>query len=205
MTRMAELEAEAARARRSIAEGVTDIAQRLEPRHLLASATSRARHAVGEALRSEAETLAAEAGAFVRANGLALAAGAALLGVVAALGVRRQRRVVPVYRAYDMEDPAMHDEDPETARRWDRVRESAEELGEKAGQAYYRARSRAAQLTDAARDRAAYAADAAEDAARHAVEWTGRQSREHPMTSVIIGFALGAILAALLPKGGRQS
>ncbi len=204
MTRMTELEAEAARARAGLARGLQDLSARLEPRHLVADATARARHAVGDAVRSEAAKLATEGRDFVKAHALALAAGAALLGVLAALGLGQRKRVVPLYRAYEMEEPPMQEGDRDP-RGWDRVRESAEEIGQKAGEAYFHARSRAAQLGSGARDRAAYAADAAEDAARTAADWTVRQQREHPISSVIIGFALGAILAALLPKGGRQS
>lgn len=202
MTRMTELEAEAARARASIVHGLADLSQRLEPRHLVADATSRARHAVQDAMRSEATKLVAESRDFVKANALVLALGAAVLGVLAALGLGARKRVVPLYRAYEMEEPLMQEGDRDP-RGWDRVRESAEELGQKAGETYYHARSRAAQLSGEARDRAAYAADAAEDAARNAADWTVRQQKEHPISSVIIGFALGAILAALLPKGGR--
>jgi ElaB/YqjD/DUF883 family membrane-anchored ribosome-binding protein len=204
MTRMTELEAEAARARAAIADGIADLSARLEPRHLVAAATARARHAVRDAVSSEAAKLVAEGREFVKAHALALAAGAAILGVLAALGLGARKRVVPLYRAYEMEDPPMPD-DSDDPRGWDRVRESAEELGQKAGEAYYHARSRAARLSAEARDRAAYAADAAEDAARDAAQWTARQHREHPISSVIIGFALGAILAALLPKGGRST
>lgn len=204
MTRMTELEAEAARARASIADGLADLAHRLEPRQLVAGAAARARHAVGDAVRAEAAKLVAEGREFARAHALLLAGGAVVLGVAAALGLGQRKRVVPVYRAWEMEEPVTEDGDRDP-RGWDRVRESAEELGQKAGERYYHARSRAAQLTANARDRAAYAADAAEDAARSAADWTVRQQREHPISSVIIGFALGAILAALLPKGGRDS
>mgnify|MGYP005837251005 CR=1 FL=1 len=202
MTRMTELEAEAARARAAIADGLADLSARLEPRSLVAGATARARHAVQDAVQAEAARLLAEGRDFVKAHALALAAGAAVLGVLAAFGLGARKRVVPLYRAYDMEEPPMPDETP---RSWDRVRETAEELGQKAGETYYQARSRAARLSAEARDRAAYAADAAEDAAREAAEWTRRQHREHPISSVIIGFALGAILAALLPKGRRDA
>ncbi|WP_448582406.1 hypothetical protein [Thermaurantiacus sp.] len=204
MTRMAELEAEAARARAAIADGIADLSKRLEPRHLLADATSRARHAVKDAVSSEVANLVAEGREFVRAHALALAAGATILGVLAALGIGARKRVVPLYRAYEMEEPLMPDESQDP-RRWDRVRETAEELGQKAGETYYHARSRAAQLSAEARNRAAYAADAAEDAARDVAEWTARQHKAHPISSVIIGFALGAILAALLPKGGGKA
>ncbi len=204
MTRMTELEAEAARARASIADGVAELSHRLAPRTLAADAAARARHAIQGAVATEAVKLATEARQFVTANALALAAGAAALGVLAAFGLRSRSRVVPLYRAYEMEELPMQD-DERDPRRWDRVRESAEDLGQKAGETYYHARSRAARLAGEARDRAAYAADAAEDAARKAADWTGRQQKEHPMTSVIIGFALGAILAALLPKGGREA
>ncbi|MFQ3595106.1 MAG: hypothetical protein SNJ63_03215 [Sphingomonadaceae bacterium] len=199
MTRMEELEAEAARARAGIAMGLADLAVRLEPRAVMRASARRAKARV----TAETDALLDATGLWVRANtGLMLSA-AALLGVLAAIGFSTRRRVIPVEQAYTTEDPQMHPTNGEESDTIRYLKERAEGAGEALGQTYYRSRSRAAELSVSARDRAAYAADAVEDAAVEAAAWTKRQTRESPMASVIVGFALGAILAALLPRGRR--
>jgi ElaB/YqjD/DUF883 family membrane-anchored ribosome-binding protein len=84
------------------------------------------------------------------------------------------------------------------------MREGAEELGQKASETYFHARSKAAELGANAREKAVEAADDATELAHRTADWTKRQSQDNPMTSVIVGFALGAILAALMPRGGRR-
>lgn len=198
--RIAELEAEAMRSRQALVEDVSALAGRLEPGQVLRTGLGRVRVAA----QAELDELLQHTGAWVRANALLMAGLAATLGAMAALGhgVTR-RRVLPAHQAYQMEDPTMHEIDGEAPRTWDRVREGAEELGQKAGEGYYHARSKAAELGAVARERAVDAADAATDAAQRAADWTKKQPQENPMTSVIVGFALGAILAALMPRGGR--
>lgn len=195
------LERQAADLRESLAAGVKDLAHRLEPRFLVASAADRARAAA----RAEVDQLVVETGAWLRDNAVWMVGAAALMGVLAAIGFRSRRQLVPVQEAYRMEDPSMNDVDEPAHGRWDRVKEAAADLGAKAGERYYHARSKAAELSVVAKDRAADAVHAAEDAAGRAVDWTKRQPAENPMTSVILGFAFGAILAALLPKGGRSA
>ncbi|WP_448585858.1 hypothetical protein [Thermaurantiacus sp.] len=196
----AHLEREAEAARAGIVNGVRALAAQLEPRSLIERGAERA---IG-VLRREARLALDDAGRWVRANAGLIAAFATVLGALAALGhTVTRRRLVPLERAYSMEDPTMHETESEAPRAWDRVREGAEELGNRAGETYYHARSKAAQLGATARERALEAADAAGDVAARAADWTKRQPQEHPMTSVIIGFAFGAILAALLPRGGR--
>lgn len=199
----AELEAEVRRAREGVANGFRSLSARLEPRHLIESGAERA---IG-AVRHEVDLATQEAGRWFRANAGLIALSAAVLGALFALGNGvTKRRLVPIDRAYRTEDPHMHEtnETEGAARAWDRLREGAEELGNRAGETYYHARSRAAELGVVARERAIEAADAAGDAATRAADWTKRQPQENPMTSVIIGFAFGAILAALLPRGGRS-
>jgi ElaB/YqjD/DUF883 family membrane-anchored ribosome-binding protein len=195
------LEQRAAEARASLVEGVHALGQRLEPRYLVASAADRARSAA----KAELDEALAATGAWVRDHSLWMVGAAALMGVLAAIGVRARRKVVPVERAYSMEDPTMNDMEEPAHGRWDRVKDAAADLSAKAGETYYHARSKAAELSVVAKDRAADAVHVAEDAAGRAADWTKRQPQENPMTSVILGFAFGAILAALLPKGGRSA
>jgi ElaB/YqjD/DUF883 family membrane-anchored ribosome-binding protein len=201
MTGREGLERQAAEARASLVDGVRELGHRLEPRMLVASAADRARTAA----RAELDEAIEATGEFVRQNALWMVGGAALMGVLAAIGFRSRRKIVPLADAYRMEDPAMNNMDEPAQGRWERVKGVAEDLGAKAGEGYYHARSKAAELSVVAKDRAADAVHAAEDAAGRAAEWTKRQPQENPMTSVIIGFAFGAILAALLPKGGKSA
>jgi ElaB/YqjD/DUF883 family membrane-anchored ribosome-binding protein len=198
---MAALEAEAWQTRQSLADELSALGGRLEPGHMIAQGMSRARSAA----QREVEAALDDVGAWVRANALLMAGLAATLGAMAALGYGvTRRRVVPPYQAFQMEDPSMHEIDGTTPRTWDRMREGAEELGQKASETYFHARSKAAELGANAREKAVEAADDATELAHRTADWTKRQSQDNPMTSVIVGFALGAILAALMPRGGRR-
>lgn len=198
---MAALEGEAMQSRKALAEDLTALVERLEPGDLLRSGLGRARLAATAELGNALD----DAGAWVRTHALLMAGLAAALGAMAALGYGvTRRRVVPAHEAYLTEDPTMHEISGEAPRAWDRVREGAEELGQKAGETYYHARSSAAGLGAVAREKAIDAADTATDVAHKAADWTKKQPQENPMTSVIVGFALGAILAALMPRGQRN-
>ncbi|WP_448578808.1 DUF3618 domain-containing protein [Thermaurantiacus sp.] len=200
--RMTALEAQASQARQSLADELSALGGRLEPGAIIAQGIARARSTA----QREVEAVLDDAGAWVRANALLMAGLAATLGAMAALGYGvTRRRVVPPHQAIQMEDPSMHEIEGTTPRSWDRVREGAEELGQKASETYFHARSKAAELGANAREKAAEAADEATALAQRTAEWTKRQPQENPMTSVIVGFALGAILAALMPRGGRRS
>jgi ElaB/YqjD/DUF883 family membrane-anchored ribosome-binding protein len=165
-----------------------------------------------------------------------LLAGGLLTGLVAAGAIwfLTRRRMVPLYAAYDMEDPDMMNDSEasgealgakmgdKAGKAWDKVRSEAQQVGDRAGEAYYSARSRAADLADEARERAAHAADAAReraleaaDAAREAAErareaagdagrWARRQPQENPATVVLVALAAGALIGALLPAAGRH-
>ncbi|MCS6986783.1 MAG: hypothetical protein NZM40_05040 [Sphingomonadaceae bacterium] len=201
---VAALEAEARAARAAVRGAAQRLARRLDPAELARTLVSRAR----DAAMAEARMAAAEAGRWLGANAWLLAALAATLGAAAALGHRLTRRPrVPIEEAYHTEDPAMHEiegTEGDAPRAWDRIRDGAEELTQKAGETLSQARTKAAELTATARARASEVADEARAAGERAAAWAKRQPQEHPMTSVIIGFALGAILAALLPRGGRR-
>lgn len=202
MDRMAALEAQAWQARKSLSDELSALGGRLEPGHMIATGVSRARSAA----QAEVDALLDDVGAWVRANALLMAGLAATLGAMAALGYGvTRRRVVPPDQAFQTEDPSMHEIDGPTSGTWDRMRQGAEDLGQKASESYFHARSKAAELGANAREKAVEAADEASELAHRTADWTKRQSQDNPMTSVIVGFALGAILAALMPRGGRRS
>lgn len=133
----------------------------------------------------------------------------AAIGAVCALQSRRakRRRPVPLYAAYDMEDPStMYDEEDKN-RAWDRVRDEASNLGARAGETYYAARSKAALLRESLGERAGEATESAHIAAGRAREkvvqardWATRQREAHPWGIVLAGAALGVAVAALASR-----
>jgi ElaB/YqjD/DUF883 family membrane-anchored ribosome-binding protein len=195
------LEEQAAQARAALRTELLTLADQLEPGSIARTIAARA----GDAIRAELGVALDDAGRWARANALLLAGGAAAMGAIAALGFGVTRWSIRRDEARHFKEDVMTDPETDMARRWDRVREGAEDLGQKASETYYHARSRAADLSLRARDRAQDAAEQAGEAASRAAEWTKRQQQDNPMTSVIVGFAFGAILAALLPRGGRRA
>jgi ElaB/YqjD/DUF883 family membrane-anchored ribosome-binding protein len=161
-----------------------------------------------------------------------LVLGTSLTAMIAAgaMWYLTRRKTIPLYAAYDMEDPDMMDDLDEDAgtvgdkaqKTWGKVKSEAQHLGDRAGEAYYSARSRAADLSDAARERAAHAANLAREraveaaeAAREAAErareaageagvWARRQPQENPATVVLVALAAGALIGALLPATRRR-
>lgn len=237
-----ELLADAQHRRERLVGNVEQLGDRLHPANLLSEGVDAARLAVSREwnrLSNEWLDLGADmiddSLEFLSANRNWLIGGA-VLTLAAAAGVRyaSRKRPVPLYAAYDMEDPLMNDEPNDAAskaaRAWDKVRDSADELGSKAGETYYSMRSRAADVTatareqalhaaEVARERAAHAADVAREKAHEAAEaareaaerareaagdardWAVRQPKENPLTVVIAALAAGALLGALLPGG----
>jgi len=138
-----------------------------------------------------------------------------------------RKKTVPLFAAYDMEDSYMTTETEETlaakaSGAWSKVKDEAQHVGDKAGEAYFSARSKAAELSDAARERAAHAADVARDrahdaaeAAREAAEkareaagearrWAVKQPQENPATVILGALAAGILIGVLLPSGRRE-
>lgn len=222
------LEAEAEVRRERLASNLDQLSERMRPANLLSEARDLAWRRVDrmtDELISMAEDVVQDTTDFIRAHRLGVA-GTALtaLAVGTLVWWATRRRPVPVYAAYDREDPDMMNDDREpltekAAHAWDKVKEEARHLGDKAGETYYAARSRAAELADEARERAAHAADVAReraleaaDAARDAAEkareaageagrWARRQPAEHPATVVLVALAAGVLIGALLPSG----
>jgi ElaB/YqjD/DUF883 family membrane-anchored ribosome-binding protein len=222
-------------ARRARLAGNFDLLEeRLQPYALVAGGIREARRAV----RDEVHRMMQDFGdlgadliddslSWAGRNRLWLMGGAAAgLLLVAGTRLATRKRTVPLYAAYDMEDPDMTNEHDtpttDAAGTWNKVKGEAEHLSAKAGEAYYAARSRAADLAETARDRANHAADVAREKAHEAAEaareaadrareaageagrWAKRQPAENPMTVVVVALAVGALLGALLPRGGRQ-
>lgn len=185
---MTEISLAEVMARRARLVGNLDaLSVRLQPANLLHDGMEAARSAArtevsrvkGELKDLGADMLEDGLGWVSRHRGLLV--GGAIATLILAAGARyaTRRRTVPLYAAYDMEDPFMNDDRIEdgiteagaaAARTWDKVREGAEELGSKAGQAYYAARSRAHELTDTAMDRASELAGTARERAAHAAD-----------------------------------
>lgn len=238
--------------RNRLSSNLDSLGVRLQPANLMHEASTAVRSAVQtevervqHAVQDFGADLIEDSLVWASANRRWLVGGtaAALLAGGIAWYVNR-KRTVPLYSAYDMEDPDMMSDTPENssaldeagakaAGAWNRVKDQADELGSKAGEAYYSARSKAADLADNARDRAHEAAEAARDKARHAADiarerahdaaeaardaadrareaadeardWAVRQPQENPVTVVIVALAIGAILGALLPSGRRD-
>jgi len=144
-----------------------------------------------------------------------------------ALWYATRKKTVPLYAAYDMEDPYMTTETEETlaakaSGAWSKVKDEAHHVGDKAGEAYYSARSRAAEFSGTARERAAQAADVARERAQDAAEaareasekareaagearrWAVKQPQENPATVVLGALAAGILIGILLPSGRRD-
>ncbi|MFN3370003.1 MAG: DUF3618 domain-containing protein [Sphingomonadaceae bacterium] len=222
------LEADIELRRDRLAANLDELSARLRPANLLAELQELAWKRVDrmtDELMGIAEDLLHDTTEFLRDHRLGVAGTA--LTALAAGGLiwwaTQRRQTVPLYAAYDREDPDMMDDDEHLAGKatqaWDKVKSEARHLGDKASETYYAARSKANELADEARERAAHAADVAReraleaaDAARDAAEkareaageagrWARRQPAEHPATVVLVALAAGVLIGALLPSG----
>jgi ElaB/YqjD/DUF883 family membrane-anchored ribosome-binding protein len=229
----AELESEAVAHRRRLADNMGELGARVTPENLWNEGVSRAKTVASrevrqarDALTDLADDLVIDTLSWMRANQTLLLSGAGI-AAAGALGTglvkrrRRAQRTVPIYAAYEMEDPAMMD-DSDNAGRWDRVKDGAGDVQDRASEAYYSARARATQLADEARHRAAEAADlararaheaaeAAREAAHRAREaaadagrWAQRQPDERPVSIVAVGLVVGLALGLLLPRTRQE-
>lgn len=133
-----------------------------------------------------------------------------------ALWLAARKKTVPLYAAYDMEDPRMTTETDKTpparaSDAWSKVKDDALHVGDKASEAYFSARSRTAVLTDAAREHAVHAAEVARERAQDAAEaareaaaearrWAARQPQENPAAVVLGALAAGILIGILLPS-----
>ena len=228
---LAQLEAEADARRARLSGNLEELGFRMRPSNLLNEAKEAAWAEVDrvtDEFLSMASDLVDDSVDWVKDN-RAVATGGLLASLLAAGAIwyATRKSTVPLYAAYDMEDPDMMNETEETlaakaADTWGKVKDEALNLGDKAEGAYYAARSKAAVLSDSARERAAIAADVARERAHEAAEaareaadrareaageagrWARRQPRENPATVVIVALAAGALIGALLPHGRRR-
>lgn len=231
---MDAMRAEAAARRQRLAGNAEELSWRMRPGNLVQEAKHRAWSEVDrmtDQALDVARDLLVDTGSWVKDHrSLALGGTVTALLGAALVWYATRRRMVPLYAAYDMEDfPMSETEDTLSAKAagsWERAKDEAHKLGEqvgdKAGGAYYAARSRAAELSADARARAIEAAavarekadeaaaaarDAAEKAriaAAEAGEWARRQPQDNPAMVVVAALAAGALLGALLPSGGRH-
>jgi ElaB/YqjD/DUF883 family membrane-anchored ribosome-binding protein len=225
------LEAEVAARRNRIAGNLDELAGRLTFSNLVAEGKEAAWKEVDrvtDEILSIGEDLVNDSLDWVKQNRL-LAVGGTLTAVLAAVAIwaATRRTTVPIYAAYDMEDPDMTNDSEEglkakAADAWGKVRSEARHAGDRAGEAYYAARSKAAELSDVARERAADAAEVAREraaeaaeAAREAAEkareaagearrWAVKQPQENPAGVVFAALAVGAVIGLLLPASGRD-
>jgi ElaB/YqjD/DUF883 family membrane-anchored ribosome-binding protein len=227
---MALLEAEADARRTRIVGNLNELSVRMRPANMVQEAKDRAWAEVDrvtDEVLDIAEDLVADSMAWARDNRTLVLGGTVTALISAALmWYATRKKTVPLYAAYDMEDPHMTEIDEtlsgKAAGTWTKVKDEALHLGDKAGEAYYSARSRAVELSEEARERAAHAADVARekaieaaDAAREAADrareaageagvWAKRQPQENPATVVLVALAAGALIGALLPASTRN-
>jgi ElaB/YqjD/DUF883 family membrane-anchored ribosome-binding protein len=227
--RMMALEAEADARRARIVGNLNELSVRMKPANLVNEARQRAWAEVDrvtDEVLDIAEDLVHDSLDWARSNqGIVL--GGTLTALISAglVWYATRKKTVPLYAAYDMEDPMTDSDETLSAKAagtWSKVKGEALQVGDKAGEAYYSARSRALELSEEARERAQKAADIARekaleaaDAAREAADrarevageagvWAKRQPQENPATVVLIALAAGALIGALLPSGNRS-
>lgn len=224
------LRAEANARRLRLAGNIDELSVRMRPGNLVQEAKNRAWAEVDrvtDEVLNIAEDFVNDSVAWVQGNRTAVIGGG--LTALAAAGLMwfaTRKKPIPLYAAYDMEDPLMTDSDEtlsaKAASAWDKVKDEAVHLAEKAEGGYYAARSRAADLSADAKERAAEAAavakvkaheaaEAARDAAEkariaagEAGEWAKKQPQENPATVILVALAAGALIGSLLPSGGRR-
>jgi hypothetical protein len=235
-------EADARRAR--LADNLDELSVRMRPSNLIDEAKERAwarvDAATDEWVSIGADLVSDMAGWLRGHRGVAIGSAATALLGAGLVWYLTRRDPVPLYAAYDMEDPLMTDSDEtegglgrKAAGAWSKVKDDARDLGDRAGEGYYAARSKAAELSDEARERAVEAARVAREKAQHAADvarekaheaaeaardaaekariaageagvWARRQPQENPATVVLVALAAGALLGALLPAGDRR-
>jgi hypothetical protein len=229
---LAQLEAEADARRTRLSGNLEELGQRMRPANLmneLKDAAWAEVDRVTDEFLNIASDLVDDSVGWVKEN-RTIAAGGVLTGLLATAAVwyATRKTTVPLYAAYDMEDPDMMNEIDEklgdkAAGAWNKVKDEAHNLGERAEGAYYAARSKAAVLSDSAREHAAHAAEVARERALEAAEaareaadrareaageagrWARKQPQDNPATVVLVALAAGAIIGALLPHGRRRA
>lgn len=233
---LAVLKTEIAVKRARILENLDDLSVRMTPENLIHTGLKRARGAARQEaskamndMNSLIDDLTHDSIDWARENRGLLLGGAVLAIAAVAVGTRRTRaaKPVPLYAAYNQEyrvgEPKAAAVGGEAEGAWQRVRGEAETLGDRAGELYYSARSKAAgagvsarevahdaaerarEVAHDAAERAREAAERARETAEDAGQWAKRQTDEHPASVIIIGIAIGAIIGAMLPASRREN
>lgn len=228
----AQLEAEARLRRNRLSENMDELSERMTPANLLYEA-SQAFWAridnLADNVLVKSQELAEDSMDWARQNRFAVGGSIAALlaGGVLVWSLSRRQGPVPLYAAYDMEDPNMLDDTDEKIEArakaaWGKVKGEAHDLGDKAEEAYRTARQKAVALSEDARERAKDAARIAREKAHEAAEaareaadrarevagdagkWAKRQPQEHPATMVVAALAAGVLIGALIPAFRRN-
>ncbi|BBE34966.1 DUF883 family protein [Sphingosinicella microcystinivorans] len=197
-------EAEAAEARRRIALTVGEIRHRLDPRTI-------ANEAIDAAAERGAE-LVARGRQAARENLGAISIVGALAGMLAGARHNRKSRKAPAMSEYEDD---FGNEAPGKDR-LDSVKQTAQQVRETvthkaqaardvAGEKLASARQHANDAWETARERAADYSERAKIQAAKARERTVESVEENPITAVLAGAALGAIIGALLPRSSSEN
>lgn len=197
-------EAEAAEARRRIALTVGEIRHRLDPRTI-------ANEAIDAAAERGAE-LVARGRQAARENLGAISIVGALAGMLAGARHNRKSRKAPAMSEYedDFGNEAPGKDRLESVKQTaQQVRETvthkAQAARDVAGEKLASARQHANDAWETARERAADYSERAKIQAAKARERTVESVEENPITAVLAGAALGAIIGALLPRSSSEN
>lgn len=197
-------EAEAAEARRRIALTLGEIRHRLDPRTI-------ANEAIDAATERGAEIIARGRQA-ARDNLGAISIAGALAGMMAGARHYRKDRKAPAMTQYDDElgnEAPGKDRLESVKQTAQHVRETvthkAQAAREVAGETLASARQHAGDAWETARERAADYSERAKAQAAKARERTVESVDQNPLTAVLAGAALGAIIGALLPRSSGEN
>jgi ElaB/YqjD/DUF883 family membrane-anchored ribosome-binding protein len=196
-------EAEAASAKRRIAETVGTIQHRLNPKTIANQAMDAAVERGVAAARSAKEAVVDHA--------VGVAAIGVGVGLLFGAGQYYKHRRTEIMTEYDDEY-----RDPVANGRMERLRESAGQARQRAGERVSAARAaaserlasareRSAETWETARTRAGEYAERTRDGARRARERTAEGVDHNPLTAALIGAAVGAVIGALLPATRREN
>ncbi|MBW7946993.1 MAG: hypothetical protein H3C60_11275 [Sphingomonadaceae bacterium] len=188
-------EAEAAEARRRIALTLGEIRHRLDPRTI-------ANEAIDAATERGAEIIARGRQA-ARDNLGAISIAGALAGMMAGARHYRKDRKAPAMTQYDDE---LGNEAPGKDR-LESVKQTAQHVRETVTHKAQAAREVAGETLASARQHAgdAYYSERAKAQAAKARERTVESVDQNPLTAVLAGAALGAIIGALLPRSSGEN
>ena len=197
-------EAEAAEARRRMSLTIGEIRHRLDPRtiadHALDAATERGAQLLARGRQTARENLGA------------ISIVGAIAGMAIGARTNQKTRKAPVMSQYEDEsgfDVPAKDRlagVKQTAQQVrDNVVHTAQAAKEVAGERFASAKQHAGEAWETARERTGEYSEKAKEQARLARERTTESIDQNPLTAVLAGAALGAIIGALLPRSDREN